>query len=431
MIIYTVKNGDTLYHIARRYGSTVEKIARDNELRGSALSVGETLVILQPKTVYTVKEGENLYSVAQQFGVSIGDLWRNNHFLGGGTELRAGEILTIVPEAPKSEREIAVNAYVFPSVDRAVLRKALPYLTYVTIFGARPTVDGGLDETDDGELIELARQYGVAPMLLVSSLSERGTYSSELAARILSDKGTQAMLIEEIATALTRKRYAGVEMDFQYLPRAMAKEYVEFVRTLKKRLSEGGYRTVVSLSPKTASDQGGLLYEGHDYRGMGDASDHTFLMTCQWGNSYGPPMAVAPLHRVTEVVDYALGEIPAEKIVLGIPSYGYDWSVPREKETRRGVWLGAREAVALAKEKRARIEFDEESAAPYFRYFEREDGKPTEHVVWFEDANSVKELLSLVEIFDLNGIGVWTAMKEFPQLWTVLNATYRIQKGLA
>ena len=105
MVIYTVKNGDTLYTIARRYGVEAQILARDNDLKDPhALSVGETLVILQPKSVYTVGEGENLYGVAQRFGVSVGELWRNNPFLGGKTELDVGEILTIVPEKPTQTR---------------------------------------------------------------------------------------------------------------------------------------------------------------------------------------------------------------------------------------------------------------------------------------------------------------------------------------
>ena len=100
MIIYTVKNGDTLYNIAARYGVSAEILARDNELgEGNALTVGQTLVILQPKTVYEVQEGENLYSVAGRFGVTVGELWRNNAFLGGRVELTPGQLLTIVPEA--------------------------------------------------------------------------------------------------------------------------------------------------------------------------------------------------------------------------------------------------------------------------------------------------------------------------------------------
>lgn len=431
MVIYTVQNGDSLYSIARRYGTTAERIVRDNELAGTALTVGETLVLLQPRTVYRVERGDNLYSIAQKFGVSIGELWRNNPFLGGKTELRVGEELTIVGEERSSDRDVSVNAYVYPNVDRDVLRKTLPYLTYLTLFSYRAEEDGELVGIDDDELIELARAYGTAPIMLVSSLSERGTFSPELAREILSDEAAKEMLIEEIAATLTRKRYAGVEVDFEYVPSEVSDEYVQFIRDLRERLSAGGYEVFVSLSPKTSDDQEGLLYEGHDYRGMGEAADKTFLMTYEWGYTYGPPMAVSPVNKVTEVIDYATGEIPSEKIVMGVPNYGYDWKLPFVAGESRARSLGNVEAVALAKEKRARIEYDEESSAPYFRYFERENGTPAEHVVWFENANSVASLIGLVKNFDLDGIGVWTAMKYFPQLWLVLNATYPIRKVLS
>ena len=210
MVIYTVQNGDTLYKIAGRYGTSAETLARDNELPvGGMLTVGQTLVILQPKTVYTVQEGDNVYTVAQRFGITVGDLWRNNFFLGGRTELQPGQVLTIVPEDPAYAREITTNAYVYPSVNRELLRKMLPYLSYLTLFSYGIEEDGELIDLDDEELIELARQYGTAPIMLVASLSEEGTFSNELSTRVLTNPEVQSTLIEEIATELSRKRYAG------------------------------------------------------------------------------------------------------------------------------------------------------------------------------------------------------------------------------
>ena len=431
MIIYTVKNGDTLYNIARRYGTTAQILARDNELsRPGELVVGETLVILQPRTVYTVQSGENLYAVAQQFGVSVGELWRNNPFLEGGIDLQAGQVLTIVPEPPTSDAELATNAYVYENVDRTVLRKTLPYLTYLTIFSYGIEEDGELIDVDDEELIELARQYGAAPIMLVASLNEEGKFSNELSTRVLTNEEVRSTLIEEIATTLAQKRYAGVEIDFEYVSGENAAAYVNFIRELQERLSPEGYLTFVSLAPKTSSDQAGLLYEGHDYRALGEAADKVFLMTYEWGYTYGPPMAVSPVNKVTEVVDYAVGEIPPEKIKMGMPNYGYDWTLPFVQGESRARSLGNVEAVELARRNRARIEYDEESEAPYFRYFTRQNGVPVEHVVWFENANSVRALLQVATQFGLDGVGVWNGMKYFPQLWQVLNHTVRIRKVL-
>lgn len=428
MIIYTVQQGDTLYGIGRQYGVDPQIIARDNALTTpGALTVGQTLVILQPRTVYTAREGDTLYSVAQRFGVTVGELWRNNPFLGGRTALQAGQVLTIVPEEKATDRDFSTNAYVYDSVNRDLLRKMLPFLTYLTIFAYQVEEDGELIEPDDEELIELARQYGTAPMMLVASLNERGVFSSELAERILTDENVQSTLIEEIATTLSQKRYAGVEIDFEYVPGELAEEYVAFVRRLRERISPAGYLTFVSLAPKTSSGQPGLLYEGHDYRGMGEAADKTFLMTYEWGYAFGPPMAVSPLNKVEEVVDYAVSQIPPEKIILGVPNYGYDWTLPFERGSRARS-LGNEEAVRLAAEKKASIEYDEEAQAPYFRYFDRAGGTPVEHIVWFEDARSIQAMLQLMNRFGLDGVGIWNGMRDFSQLWQVINQAGRIRK---
>ncbi len=430
MIIYTVKNGDTLYDIANRYGVPPEILARDNQLSSpAALVVGETLVILQPRTVWTVREGENLYGVAQRFGVSVGDLWRNNAFLGGRTDLSAGEVLTIVPEDRAYDREIATNVFVYPTVDRTLLRAMLPFLTYLTLFAYGVEEDGELvDMEGEEEIIVLARQYGVAPIMLVASLNEDGKFSPDVAERVLGDENVRETLIEEIATELRVKRYAGVEIDFEYVLAEYAEAYVDFLRQLRERISPDGYLTFVSLAPKTSPDQRGLLYEGHNYRELGEVTDGVFVMTYEWGYAYGPPMAVSPVDKVTDVLDFAVGEISPEKIKMGVPNYGYDWRLPFVAGESRARSLGNVEAVNLAKEKRAAIGYDEISEAPNFRYFDQNSGGATEHVVWFENARSVRALIDLVERYGLSGFGIWNGMRPFPQLWLVLNGTYRIQK---
>ena len=428
MIIYTVRNGDTLFGIARQYGVEPQILARDNMLEApEALTVGQTLVILQPRTVYTVREGDTLYGVAQRFGVSIGELWRNNPFLGGRTALQTGQVLTIVPEEKESDRVFSTNAYVYDTVNRELLRKMLPYLTYMTVFSYNVEEDGELIAPDDEELVELARQYGTAPIMLVASLNERGVFSGELARTILTDEAVQSTMIEEIATALSQKRYAGVEIDFEYVPGELAEEYVAFIRRLQTRLSPAGYLTFVSLAPKTSSGQPGLLYEGHDYRGMGEAADKTFLMTYEWGYAYGPPMAVSPLDKVEEVIEYGVSQIPPEKILMGVPNYGYDWSLPFVRGSRARS-LGNVEALRLAAEKGAAIEYDSIAQAPNFRYFDRENGETTEHIVWFEDARSVDAMLRLMNRFRLDGIGIWNGMRDFPQMWMVINQAGPIRK---
>ena len=325
---------------------------------------------------------------------------------------------------------IDVNGYAYPNIDRDVLRKTLPYLTYLTLFTYGIRDDGTLIGIEDEELIELARSYGVAPIMLISTLTEEGTFSNELAADLLGDPAMQARVIAEIAQTLSEKRYAGVDVDFEYVPAEYADAYVRFIENLHTALSPNGYKVFVALAPKTSQTQPGLLYEGHNYGGLGAAADGVLLMTYEWGYTYGPPLPVAPINRVREVVDYALTEIPADKINLGIPNYGYDWTLPYIAGESKAQSLSNVAAVELARERHAAIEFDRAAQSPYFRYFVRVNGEPIEHIVHFEDARSIDAKLRLIAEKALRGGSVWNIMRYFPQLGLVLNNLFTINRGL-
>lgn len=187
-----------------------------------------------------------------------------------------------------------------------------------------------------------------------------------------------------------------------------------------------GIPVLVAVAPKSYANQPGLLYEGMDYAGLGRAADLIFLMTYEWGYSYGPPMAISPIRSMRTVIEYALKEIPAEKLLLGIPNYGYDWQIPYS-QSRKAVSISNQYAVSLAARYYAAIRFDESVQAPWFRYV---DERGQEHEVWFEDARSIRAKLSLVPEYGLRGVGYWNLMRPFPQNWVILNALYHIREGL-
>ncbi len=432
MEIYTVKPGDSLYSIARRYGTTAERIASDNAIMNPAMiSVGQALVILQPTETYTVQPGDTLWSISQQFGVSINQLWRNNPFLKGTTKISPGQVLFIALAAPELGRGLEVTGYVYPFIDREILRSTLPYLTYLSIFshGMRP--DGTLLQLrGDEELIALSREYGVAPIMMISSLGEDGSFSPELVVKILSNPDLQTTLIDDIERTVNEKGYAGVEYDLEYIDAAYADEYAALVSRTRERLNPQGYLVFADLAPKESAEKRGLLYEGHDYSALGKAADRLLLMTYEYGFTFSPPMAIAPVPQVKGVLDYAVTAVPSVKLLLGVPNYAYNWTLPHIPGTSKADSMKNLEAVNLAAQKKAMIQYDEYSQAPYYNYFDRTPQGPVEHEVWFGDPRSYDASFRLVNEYNLGGTGIWTIMGYYPQLWLVLNALYSIDKVL-
>lgn len=377
--------------------------------------------------IYVVREGDNIDKIAAAFGVSAEEIAYDNQ-ISAPYPLAIGQAL-LIPGAGNAEqkRAVRVNGYAYPYIQDWVLSETLPYLTSLSVFSYGFTTSGELvpPKTDDNRMIDQAWQQGTAPVLVLTPFDQTGMFNNYLISAITHDQTAQQNLIDQLFLTMEEKGFAGIDLDFEYILPQDRVAYADFVANVRAQAAPRGYFVSVALAPKTSADQKGLLYEGKDYRLLGAAADSVLLMTYEWGYTYGPPMAVAPVNKVREVVEYAVTEIPREKIDLGIPNYGYDWTLPFVQGTSRARSIGNVEAVRIAIENDARIEFDQTAMSPYFHY--EKDG--VEHEVWFEDVRSMREKFQLVTEYGLRGVGCWQIMRLFRANWLLLDDMFDIIKA--
>ena len=422
MEIHVVEQGETVFSIALRYGVSAERIIRDNGLLPPyGLPVGLALLILFPEWVHRVAPGETLGAIAERYGISVNALLRNNPPLTIETTLVPGEELVIAFRGEK-QGSFLVNAYAYPYITDRLMMQVMPYLSSVIPFTYGFDSAGEVISLADEEILQIAEAYGIPPTMHLSTLNARGSFDSSAAERILTDTALRQNLITNVIRIMVQKGYTALDVDFEYLPPEYKYQYYEFLQAMQIALTDRGFSLIVALAPKVSADQRGLLYEAHDYGLIGSAADLVFLMTYEWGYAYSPPMAVAPVDSVRKVVEYALSEIPREKILLGIPIYGYDWILPHEPG-RAARSLSPEEAVSLAAERGAEIRYDPISQEPYFYYSIGAEA----HIVWFEDVRSIRAKLDLAEEYGLAGVGYWHAGRAFPGNWSLLNAGYNIE----
>lgn len=418
--IYTVKSGDTLYRIARRLQTPMEEIVYLNQLRNpGVLSVGQALLIPEPK-FHTVKPGDTLYQIARMHQISLRALLDANPQIKDPDKLRPGQTI-VLPRDAIGFRAITVNGY-FSNVSEQTLNESLPYLSLLSAFCYRADETGGLVKNYSVDLAKSAAQ-GVQNLMSVTNLREQGGFSSELAHRILTDIAVQDNLVNNIFRTLEQEDFDGVNLDLEYVFPQDRASYNQFLARLSDALHRRDYLLVTALAPKCSDEQPGLLYEAHDYAFHGQVADFTVLMTYEWGYTYGPPMAVAPLNMVKKVLDYAVTEIPREKILMGVPNYGYAWAIPFRQGTRARA-ISNTEAVTLAGETGSMIEFDVKAKAPFFRY--RKDGM--QHEVWFEDARSLRAKMELVDEYGIGGVSFWNLNRLFRTNFAVPEGMYQVRK---
>lgn len=422
-IIYTVESGDTLNSIARRFGTSAMRIAADNGLRNiSKLAVGQNLLIMADTIRYILSEGQTLYSISQEYNVPLDKLIEANPPLNP-LNLQPGQTVYIPVAIEFDKRNAIVNGYAYPNITDSSLNCVLPFLTFISPFSYSLTPQGDLVAPDDNGLIYRAASSAVMPLMVVTNLYDGG-FSTDTLSAVLNSPEAKQRLIDGIVEELKNKGYYGVNMDMEYIAPEDRETYNGFLAELAQRVRESGYIITVALAPKISSDQQGLLYEAHDYAAQGEIVDYVLLMTYEWGYTYGPPLAVSPINEIRRVLDYAVTEIPREKLLLSLPNYGYDWTLPYTRGTpARSIGLTA--AVELAQQYNAEIKFDELSQTPFFNYTTPEG---IAHVVWFDDPRSITAKLALAGEYDLAGVSWWTVNRCYVPAWLIMQQMFDIQK---
>ncbi|MDP5275557.1 glycoside hydrolase family 18 protein [Chengkuizengella axinellae] len=426
MQIHVVQSGDSLYSIANMYTITPDVITAANQIEADqTLVVGQTLVIPIQGSYYWVKPRDNLYSIAQKFGLNFNALSQINQW-PIERPLPVGFRLYIPPQ-PK--RMGTFKAYIEPrdgvsEVLKNAAREAAPYLTYIAPYSFQVNEGGSLTPPSLDDLGSIAAEDGALLMMVISNLSG-AQFSPEIASNIFYNKELQDTFINNIVLTAKQLGFSHIVFNFELIRAEDREAYNQFLRNATKVLHEEGFLVSTTLAPKTSAEQTGLWNVAHDYKAHGEIVDYVFIMTYDWGNWAGPPMPVSPINEVRKVLEYALSEIPAHKIIMGQNLYGYDWTLPYEPGGEFAKALSPQGAINLARERNEAIQFDDVAQAPFFKYI---DDLGNEHEVWFEDARSIQAKFNLIKELNLAGMGYWKLGLSFPQNWLLLGDNFNVSK---
>ena len=226
MYIHTVIPGETLYHIARKYGTSAVKIAENNGLGDpDKISVGQKLLILTPTRTYTVRGGDTLDGISRRFGVNRRTILQNNPYLAGKDRTYPEEVIALKYDLPRHGSAV-VNGYAYKGISEDRLIAIMPYINYLTVAAYKAENGRLIRLFDDTAAIQSAQSHGRIPVMRV--------YEPRALAEILEDEGYKSNLTH---TAIARG-YSGITLAAYKAQKDSG--WCDFLFDLKKRMIECG-----------------------------------------------------------------------------------------------------------------------------------------------------------------------------------------------
>jgi len=260
-------------------------------------------------------------------------------------------------------------------------------------------------------LVQEAHAKGSKVFLAVSNLTTKGQFSSALIGRIVRDQEFANLVWRNIRDMLVDYQFDGVNLDLEKALPADRPLFTQLIQKWSTMFKQANILVSIDVPAKSSDDPLDIWKGSFDYQAIGQAVDEVIIMTYEEHWPASPPGSVASIPWVTGILDYALATIPPQKIYMGIPIYGYDWS-----EMGGAQVIGYQRAVELARRHGAPLQWDAKQHSTYFRY----ETRGVRHTVYFEDPRSLKDKLDLALQKGIRGVALWEMNLSYPAFWDVL-----------
>jgi cellulose synthase/poly-beta-1,6-N-acetylglucosamine synthase-like glycosyltransferase/peptidoglycan/xylan/chitin deacetylase (PgdA/CDA1 family) len=229
--------------------------------------------------------------------------------------------------------------------------------------------------------------------------------------QLLASPAARQNLVRDIVQYAVEAHQAGIVVDFEEVPDASQAHFRQFIGALAPALHSVGLKLMIALPARD---------DAYDYGFFGKQCDAIVLMNYDQHWLTSPPGPIASQDWFIENLRQVFDVVPAQKIVVGIANYAYDWSEAPKKEAEPAQEFSIQEALLHAEESDANVEFDSTSLNPYYSYY---DEHSHVHRVWMLDAITAYNELRASEKLGVQGTALWRLGSADTSIWPIWDAT--------
>lgn len=266
--------------------------------------------------------------------------------------------------------------------------------------------NGTLSSLADGNYVTRAHQLGLEVWAMVDDQSSDSSND-----QVFTSTSKRENIINQLISAAIQYNLDGINIDFEYITEDIAEDYIQFLRELSVKCRNNGVVLSVDNKVPLASN------EYYNRTEQGKIVDYVIVMAYDehWGVESGAG-STASISWVTDGIANTVKQVPAEKIVLGIPFYTKIW--------------GERADGSVETFSTATMDIAESTVAAHGcekiwledigqNYCEYNEGELT-YRIWLEDATSIERKVKLISQYGLAGVSAWRLGSESADIWNTI-----------
>ncbi|MEH7419373.1 polysaccharide deacetylase family protein [Neobacillus drentensis] len=256
--------------------------------------------------------------------------------------------------------------------------------------------------SNDSSIIAEAKAHQIKILPVVNNFINN-KWDAETLHRLFNTPGAEDLFINNLLDYVQTNDFAGINIDFENINQKDKAGLSSFVNKVSDAFHQHDLLVTIDVPPSNTA---------FDYTSLTNDVDRLFVMLYDQHNSTSKPGPVAPLDWVKNSLNRL--DIPSEKLVVSLGSYGYDWE---ENSTEPAESITFGDIMNLGLGTNLKIHWNKQVGNPYLRY--KINGK--NHIVWFLDAATFYNQMKTAIASGSKGIAVWRLGSEDPSIWNYMN----------
>ncbi|MDP4179927.1 MAG: glycosyltransferase [Bacillota bacterium] len=340
--------------------------------------------------------------------IFVTGLFGKGPFVSGAVESKATQVSNVTKPRFDAKRNKNLNkTYCFyvdydkKSIDS--FKKNIDMIDVLVPSWYQLNIQGELVKNINNEVFTLANSNHVDVMPLVNNyINEK--WDGNLIKRIISSKESRTNFINKLKDEAKKYNFCGFNIDFENLADDTKSNYTEFISELYSVFKANKLMVTVDVQPQK---------NAYDLQKLALNTDSIILMMYDEHSTLSGEGPIASQDWFEGILKSA--KIPADKIIVGLGLFGYDWSDNNKNDATS---MTVPDVMKLYKANKAYINWDKKSKNPTFKY---NDGK-SNRTLWFTDSIVAYNQIMFSQSLGIHQFSLWRLGSEDEKLWSIFNS---------